>query len=230
MPAPNPRSGPAAPGAQTDLQRANAEAAAQQIAFFRAIPWCAAHLVPSLSLIIDQGFTRRLTGTLSDTLLSRTLNTPDAIPAYITFFHRPPPPDATSKAGGEESGSGSVPPPVREVRSLFALGPMVNGWDGVCHGGVVVTLLDEVMGQVFGANRKVGCMPREQIVMTGCLNTRYERPLHTGTVERPAVVLVTARVVRSEGRKHWLEAEATGEGGVVFARADAVFVVLKGKL
>jgi hypothetical protein len=36
--------------------------------------------------------------------------------------------------------------------------------------------------------------------------------------------------VRQEGRKDWLEADVTGDGGVVLARAEALFVQLRGKL
>jgi acyl-coenzyme A thioesterase PaaI-like protein len=106
---------------------------------------------------------------------------------------------------------------------------MLNGWEGICHGGMVVTMLDEVMGQVFAANKTHGLMV-EVPVMTGYLNTRFERPVRTGTVEEPAVVLVTGRLVRQEGRKYWMEGDVQGEGGVVLARGEALFVMLRGKL
>jgi acyl-coenzyme A thioesterase PaaI-like protein len=94
---------------------------------------------------------------------------------------------------------------------------------------MVVTLLDEVMGQVFAANKTHGLMAKIP-VMTGYLNTRFEKPVRTGSVERGNVVLVTARLVRSEGRKYWMEGEVSGEGGEVMARGEAVFVMLRGKL
>jgi acyl-coenzyme A thioesterase PaaI-like protein len=200
---------------QLSLHQANAHAAAQQIAHFRAIPWCAAHLSSPPTLLIDQSVSRTLSDTPRDTLLSRTLNTPDAIPAYITFY------DPQPTNGGEM---------IKEVKSFLALGPMVNGWEGICHGGMVVTLLDEVMGQVFAANKMQGLMG-DTPVMTGYLNTRFEKPVKTGgSGEDAAVVMVTGRMVRNEGRKYWMEADVTGEGGVVLARAEALFVQLRGKL
>jgi hypothetical protein len=95
---------------------------------------------------------------------------------------------------------------------------------------MVVTLLDEVMGQVFAANKMQGLMG-DTPVMTGYLNTRFEKPVKTGgSGEDAAVVMVTGRMVRNEGRKYWMEADVTGEGGFVLARAEALFVQLRGKL
>lgn len=205
----------------TTLAQANAHAAAAQIAHFRAIPWCAAHLSSPPTLIIDQSVSRRLTNSPRDTLLSRTLNTPDAIPAYITFYDPQP---------TKGSGNGDDSELIKEVKSFLALGPMLNGWEGICHGGIVVTLLDEVMGQVFAANKMHGLMGGTP-VMTGYLNTRFEKPVKTGGEKGDAaVVMVTGRMVRNEGRKYWMEGDVQGEGGVVLARAEALFVQLRGKL
>jgi acyl dehydratase len=94
---------------------------------------------------------------------------------------------------------------------------------------MVVTLLDEVMGQVFACNKKHGLLPRIP-VMTGYLNTRFEKPVRTGSVEKGNVVLVRARMVKSEGRKYWMEGQVCGEGGEVMARGEALFVMLREKL
>jgi acyl-coenzyme A thioesterase PaaI-like protein len=206
---------------------ANAQAAVTQIAFFRAIPWCAA-LLSQPGLVVDLPVSRRRTpadGGHRSTLFSRALNTPDSIPAYVVFY---PTPDGTDSATTSTTPTSEVPM-VMEAHSLVALGPMVNGHDGVSHGGLVVALLDEIMGQLLDANRARGARPRGG-AMTGYLNTRFERPVLTGSVEAPGVVWLTARVVRYEGRKYWLEAEARDEGRVVLARADALFIELKERL
>ncbi len=202
------------------LQEANAQSAEDQIAYFRAIPWCAA-LLSQPGLFIDQAVCRRLNptdGLYRNSLFSRALNTPDAIPAYIVFYS--PPPVATDA---------TTVPMMTELDSLVALGPMINGHDGVCHGGLVVALLDEVMGQLVDANRTRGAVSSLP-AMTGYLNSRFERPVLTGTAERARAVRLTARITRSEGRKLWLEGEVMDDGGVVLARADAMFIVLKEKL
>ncbi|AEO57116.1 hypothetical protein MYCTH_2302930 [Thermothelomyces thermophilus ATCC 42464] len=96
---------------------------------------------------------------------------------------------------------------------------------------MVVTLLDEVMGQVFAANRMHGRLPADApATMTGYLNTRFERPVRTGRGADPAVVLVSARLRRRERRKFWLDADVSGPGGEVMARAEALFIMLRSKL
>ncbi|KAK3307865.1 HotDog domain-containing protein [Chaetomium strumarium] len=219
-----------------DLQQASARAAAAQISYFRSIPWCAAHLSQP-GLVIDQAQSRCLKPLhAGDTLISRTLNSAEAIPAYITFYSPPPPqasststptqPDATSTSNNTSASTSTL---IREIKSFVALGPMVSGWPSICHGGLVVTLLDEVMGQTFAVN-KAHRLLVDIPVMTGYLNTRFEKPVPAGTEERASVLMVTARLVRNEGRKYWMEGEVQGEDGAVLARAEALFIMLKAKL
>lgn len=234
---------------KTELRLANERAAAAQIAYFRTIPWCASYL-DSPTLVINQSVSRALKPAHSnlDSLISRTLNRPDAIPAYITFYSPPSSSSSSPSPPNSRSGNqdGSTPDLVTEVSALVALGPMINGWDGICHGGIVATLLDEVMGQVFAVNKQHGALNRKVPAMTGYLNTRYERPVRTGGKEKGGegrekgvgegkganVVLVRARLVKREGRKFWLEAEVVGpgkggKGEVVLARGEALFIMLK---
>lgn len=214
---------------QDQAQDADAAAAAQ-IAYFRAIPWCAT-LLSQPGLVIDQSVSRRPRRMPSEhnTLFSHTLNTPGSIPAYVAFY-LPLSPSRTTEAleSGDAAAAGSEM--IREVGALLALGPMINGHAGVCHGGLVVALLDEIMGQVLDANRTEGLFSPLPI-MTGYLNTRFEKPVLTGSVERPNVVLATGRLVKMEGRKFFMEGEIRGgEGEVVCTRADALFIMLKEKL
>ncbi|GAB1315213.1 HotDog domain-containing protein [Madurella fahalii] len=197
---------------ETNLQKSNEMASARQVDYFLAIPWCAAHLSASPNLRIAQSVTRehKPEGSTLDTLISQTLNRPDAMPAYITFYSAPADPNEL----------------VTEVKAFCALGPMINGWEGICHGGMVVTLLDEVMGQVFAVNKSSGLI-REIPIMTGYLNTKFLKPVRTGTEEKPTVVLVTAGMVKRDGRKFWTKARVEGEDGDVMATADALFIELK---
>ncbi|KAK0672437.1 HotDog domain-containing protein [Cercophora samala] len=188
---------------------------AHHIAFFHSIPWCSSLLSSAPNLIISQSVSRviRPSGCEEDALLSQTLNSPDAIPAYITFYCPPPKPTDY----------------VYEVKSLIALGPRVNGWEGICHGGIVMTLLDEVMGQIFAVNKDSGAMGSKMPLLTGYLNTAFKRPVRTGTKEKPAIVLVVARMTKVEGRKHFCEGVVYGdeEGRNELARAEALFVQLR---
>ncbi|KAL1844212.1 hypothetical protein VTJ49DRAFT_3868 [Mycothermus thermophilus] len=212
------------------LAEANARATARQIAFFRSIPWCAA-LLDKPGLTIQQAESRRLNRTALDALCSRTLNQPGAIPAYVIFYD---PNEGLSSSHTSSSSDDKPLPLITQVSSLVALGPLVNGWTGICHGGIIATLLDETLGQIFAANGRHGRLPGKKAaavpVMTGYLNTKFVRPVRTGTVEAPRVILVTSRIVRHEGRKFFMKADVRDEKGAVLSEADALFVMLKEKL
>jgi hypothetical protein len=106
--------------------------------------------------------------------------------------------------------------------------------------------LDVVLGLVFAVNTGRGVFGRygkgkEVPVMTGWLNTRFERPVFTGgggdhasdgngEGGRSGVVMVAARLVKREGRKFWLEGEVSGEDGAVLARGESLFVMVREKL
>lgn len=92
-----------------------------------------------------------------------------------------------------------------------------------------MTLLDEVMGQIFAVNKDSGAMGSKMPLLTGYLNTAFKRPVRTGTKEKPAIVLVVARMTKIEGRKHFCEGVVYGdeEGRNELARAEALFVQLR---
>ncbi|KAH7026661.1 HotDog domain-containing protein [Microdochium trichocladiopsis] len=113
------------------------------------------------------------------------------------------------------------------LHAFVSVGDAISGWPGVVHGGIVATIFDEVMGYVPMLNRIRGVpMFSNSGYMTGYLNTRYHRPVGTS-----AVLLVTARIARAEGRKCWVEGEirSTVHGGLegpVLASCEALFIAL----
>ncbi|KAK0629541.1 HotDog domain-containing protein [Bombardia bombarda] len=185
-----------------------AAAAALEVAHFRSIPWCAAHLSASPNLVVEQAFSRTPKDQYEDALLSQTLNRKGAIPAFVTFYTKP--------AEARDL--------VREVKAFLSLGPMVNGWAGICHGGIAMTILDEVMGQLPAVNKLRGNLP-DIPLMTAYLNTTFVRPVRT-----PTTIMVTARLLKVEGRKQFADAVIEDEKGEVLAKAEALFVMLKAKL
>ncbi len=89
-----------------------------------------------------------------------------------------------------------------------------QGWDGIVHGGLVSTLLDEAMAY---AAMSLGsfCATRE-------ITVRFRRPV------RPEVPLrASARVVEERGRLIRLEADVIQEGEER-ATATGTFVALPG--
>lgn len=94
------------------------------------------------------------------------------------------------------------------------LAPTFQGWDAVAHGGIVCTLLDEVMAwSVIG---------RGTWGVTARLNVAFRRPIPTGSQVRAEgrVVEDHRRAIRTAGR---VFDPATG---VEFATAEGTFMAL----
>ncbi|KAK3936362.1 Verlamelin biosynthesis protein B [Diplogelasinospora grovesii] len=192
----------------------------QDIAHFRSMPWCARHLSttkPNERIVVEQALSRRPKKRLEDALFSYTLHTDDTIAAFATFYTLPDPDD------GREL--------VRELKAFLTLGPMVNGWPGICHGGIVMTIMDEVMGLLPPINKRRGLIPTLPF-MTAYLNTQFIRPVKTAETRTAAkaTILATARLDRIEGRKYFTNCTIEDESGTVLAKAEALFVLLKEKL
>jgi uncharacterized protein (TIGR00369 family) len=96
----------------------------------------------------------------------------------------------------------------------MTLAPQFQGWDAVAHGGIVCTILDEVMAwSVIG---------RGTWGVTARLNVAFRRPIPTGRAIRAegSVLEMHRRASRTTGRV--LDA-ATGE---VLATAEGTFIAL----
>lgn len=89
-----------------------------------------------------------------------------------------------------------------------------QGWDAVAHGGIVCTLLDEVMAWSVIGQGTWG--------VTARLNVAFRRPIPTGRTVRAEghVVEEHRRAIRTAGR---VFDPATGE---VFATAEGTFMAL----
>jgi uncharacterized protein (TIGR00369 family) len=94
------------------------------------------------------------------------------------------------------------------------LAPRFQGWDSVAHGGIVCTILDEVMAwSVIG---------RGTWGVTARLNVAFRKPIPTGLAIRAEgrVVELHRRASRTEGK---VIDVATGE---VLATAEGTFIAL----
>ena len=99
-----------------------------------------------------------------------------------------------------------------EAVGRVTLGPCFEGPPERVHGGVICAIFDEVLGCVFRATGTPSGF-------TGELRVRFEAPAPLG-VE----LEFRGRQVGAEGRRQFLEGEATGPDGVRFASAAATFV------
>ncbi len=98
-----------------------------------------------------------------------------------------------------------------EAVGLVRLGPCFEGPPERAHGGAICAIFDEVMGSVFRATGTASGF-------TGELKVRFEAAAPLG-VE----LEFRARQVGAEGRRQFIEGEATGPDGR-FASATATFV------
>ncbi|UCG43167.1 MAG: PaaI family thioesterase [candidate division WOR-3 bacterium] len=81
-----------------------------------------------------------------------------------------------------------------------------QGWRGIVHGGIVSTLLDELIAWA--------CTARGFDAVTGELNIRFRRPMKVGVM-----VHGTGRITRERGKLLVGESRLTDEGGAVIAEA-----------
>ncbi|KAL4780468.1 HotDog domain-containing protein [Aspergillus varians] len=128
-------------------------------------------------------------------------------------------------AGTLSNSGGIVVPPVafsnketNTLVSIFYLGPNVSGHPGIVHGGFLATLLDEGMGRCA-----FPVLPNK-VGVTANLNINYRRPAMANSY-----FVMRAQVVRSEGRKAWIEARIEtlpeeGQEPDVLVDATSLFV------
>jgi uncharacterized protein (TIGR00369 family) len=87
-----------------------------------------------------------------------------------------------------------------------------EGWEGIAHGGIVCTILDEVMAWSLARSDAWG--------VTARLSVEFKRPVPIGVPVR-----AQGRIVRSRRRVHDTEATLVdARDGTVLATASAVYV------
>jgi uncharacterized protein (TIGR00369 family) len=89
-----------------------------------------------------------------------------------------------------------------------------EGHPGYLHGGIIATLLDETMSKAVRA--------RGLTAMTRHLEIDYKRPVPSASPIR-----MEGRIVRDEGRKHWVEASIFDADRRVLAHAKGLFIEAK---
>ncbi|KAI1420065.1 HotDog domain-containing protein [Xylaria sp. FL1777] len=174
---------------------------------FAAIPWCARHLQGD-RMITEAPLSRTIKPDEEDTLFAETLNSKRGIFRMLHVYKEPLSPTER----------------VNEIKTLLTLGSGLNGYPGVCHGGVVVTVLDEVISHLVPLNQERKTIP-SGAHMTAYLNTRFVKPVST-----PATILTRAWFTKVEGRKYFMQGTIEDENGIILAQADALFVQLKSSL
>jgi uncharacterized protein (TIGR00369 family) len=99
------------------------------------------------------------------------------------------------------------------IRGSFRLGPEYQGGANFIHGGIIATVLDEVMGKV--------CRFRNARAVTAELTIEYLKP-----VPVDADLEIEGKEIEMNGRNIHIAGEIRNQAGQVLARARGRFVVL----
>lgn len=96
----------------------------------------------------------------------------------------------------------------------FTAGPEHQGFDGIVHGGIVATLLDEIMARYPYA--------KGQDAVTARLEVRYRQPTPVG-VE----LTLTGWVVSQKGRMYELAGTVSLPDGTITAEGKATVMLIR---
>ncbi|MCE2390094.1 MAG: PaaI family thioesterase [Proteobacteria bacterium] len=98
------------------------------------------------------------------------------------------------------------------IECRYVAGPELAGFQGVVHGGIQATLLDDTMA--FAARDAVD--DHTASVVTVEMNLKYRRPVPVG-----APLLVRVELERRKGRQMFFSGEIRSESGDVLTQAQA---------
>ncbi|MBD3401255.1 PaaI family thioesterase [candidate division GN15 bacterium] len=91
---------------------------------------------------------------------------------------------------------------------------MFEGYKNIYHGGIISTLLDEVMIKAI--------LAQDIFAVTAEMTVRYHAPVPTG-----AELIFTGEVANTKGRVYHTTGQAVGADGTVYASAEGKYVRAK---
>ncbi|KAL6891855.1 HotDog domain-containing protein [Trichoderma evansii] len=173
---------------------------------FSSTPWCSELLSnPDIEACIPPC---RVSGKDKYELWQETLNTSNTIREFLALHTKTEKPNSR----------------ILDIKLLANLRNGLDGFPGVCHGGMITTLLDESMVSLILINVGRGALACPWYG-TVSLNMLFQRPVKT-----PATVLVAVNLDKVEGRKLYITATLQDGSGKALVKASAVFIGLDGKL
>lgn len=179
------------------------------VTHFKSIPWCARLLEDDGSLVVRVSPNRTVLPGLENQFIASTINSNRTIPDWLLFYKRP----ATENSG------------IETLNALIALAYGVTGFPGSLHGGMVSVIFDEVAGLHIVLNGHVPGTELDKSFRTAYINTSFIKPVPT-----PATILVRSWIAKVEGRKHWVRAHIEDGNKETLAKAEVLYISIKGKL
>ncbi|KAK2831937.1 hypothetical protein FQN49_007016 [Arthroderma sp. PD_2] len=185
------------------------------ISAFKANTWTSTLLKNQSYQTVETLCRKPKSQTGEDIFFASTINTPTTIPHLLTLQRK------TNLVTSPPSKAPSLPAPPAQwpkipssqpadiVNLLYFAEPGVNGHPGIVHGGVISTLLDELMSLSIAAHipgfdfdnpDKFGRLYTLQ------LDTRFKQPVRAG-----AHAVLRTWCIGNEGRKWWVRAQLVQE-------------------
>ncbi|GAA5926006.1 PaaI family thioesterase [Sporobolomyces koalae] len=104
-------------------------------------------------------------------------------------------------------------PDKREAVFVLHVGKGLCGHEGVVHGGLLATVLDEALGRTALLN-----LPTN-IGVTATLNLKYRKPTFAAQY-----IVIKTNLVEQKGRKAWVQGRIENTEGECMVEAEALFV------
>ncbi len=95
--------------------------------------------------------------------------------------------------------------------------PHFEGYQGLYHGGILASLLDEVMIKAV--------LSRGVFAVTAEMTVRFKKPIPTGTKLR-----LTGKITGAKKRVYTTTGEALGPDGTIFATATGTYIQAREEL
>lgn len=102
----------------------------------------------------------------------------------------------------------------KEVKAEFIPEPKHQGFKGIVHGGILFSILDEIMGRTAIVNKGV-------MTLTVEINIKYRKKAPIGKK-----IIFTAQLIKDLGRMIEAQAQAHLEDGTLLTEARGRFIVL----
>ncbi|KAI1173980.1 HotDog domain-containing protein [Nemania sp. FL0916] len=210
------------------------------MSYFASIPWCAT-MLQQPGIVTFTPMARLPAGSdgrfpSQDQLFKTSLKTADTVPEYLGFYQSP-------FSDANHLSVLAVRPPrsgpqflINTMSLLVDLRPGVNGFNGTAHGGLIASIMDEVMGCLVFKNSVVQremqakgmVIPGDVLDMTkagpaftASMNVKFIKPIPT-----PQVVIATATLSKIDSKKIYLSHDIKDEKGKMLAAGEGTWVIL----
>ena len=134
----------------------------------------------------------------------------------------------------------SVPNPSQPETAQKCTSRVKRGMADMLKGGVIMDVVTPEQAKIAEDAGAVAVMALERVpadiraqgvvAMTRHMEVDYKRPVPSSADGDPRLLRLEGRVVRSEGRKHWVEARVLDATGVELAAGKGLFIEIKPRL